>query len=130
MRRSRGVEAVAVILEPLARVIRKSSAAEPALAAGDVRARDDPITRSQRFSVRGEDVAAGVHDDADVLVTADERILEPALVRRACVLDRLAAEGVLVRSADPRKEDLHQDIAALDLRTRELLELAATPALP
>src|SRR5207302_7523142 len=77
----------------------------------------------------GEDVAAAVHDYADVLVAADERILEAALVRRSRVLDRLAAERVLVGPADPRKQDLHQHGAALDLRTRELLDLDAARAL-
>src|SRR5207237_2436369 len=128
VRRSRGVEAVAVILESLARVIRKSFATEPALTAGDVRTRDNPVTRSQRRSVRGKDVAAGVHDDADVLVATDERILEPALVWRSCVLDRFAAESVLVGSADPGEEDVHQHGAALDLQTRELLDLAEDEA--
>src|SRR5437763_13162461 len=122
MRRPPRVEAVAVVLEALARVVREPCTAEPAFAARDIRARHDPVAWAQRRAVAREHLAAGLGDDADVLVAADQRVLQPPFVRRPRVLDRLAAKRVLVGAADAGIEHLHQDSARLDLRTRELLD--------
>src|SRR5262249_50287386 len=83
-------------------VVGEARAAEPTLSAGDVRSGNNPIPRTERRSVARTDLAPGLDDDADVLVPADQRVLEPPFVRRPRVLDRLAAKPVLVRPADPR----------------------------
>src|SRR5207244_1238428 len=68
MRRALGVEAVPVVLEALAGVVREALPAEPALPTGDVRARNDAVARAQRAAGAIRDVTAGFDDDADVLV--------------------------------------------------------------
>ena len=108
-RHARDVERVAVVLHALAEVVRLTREAVPAGTAGDVCAWDDPVTRAQRCAVGSAHLAAGRLDDPDVLVPADQRILDVSLVRCSRVLDCLAAERVLVRPADPGQSDPHED---------------------
>ena len=85
--------------------------------------RHDPVARAQRPALAVEHLAADVGHAADVLVAADERVLDLALVRRAGVLHRLAAEGVLVGAADARHRHLEHDGAGLGFGKREVLDL-------
>src|ERR1700675_3248782 len=100
MRRSAAVKAVSVVLQVLAEVVRGSVQAEDAGAARDVGARDDPISRPQRkpFAVGNRIRTAYCLDNSNVLMSADERIGDVALVVRSRVLLRLPAVGVLVRT--------------------------------
>ena len=52
------------------------------LAAGDVGARDDAVAGLEATPFAVEDLAAGGDDLADILVTADQGIVEVAFVRR------------------------------------------------
>ena len=97
----RDVERVAVVLELLAQKVWLVVAAVPAPATGHVCGRNDPIAGPEQLAVGGTDFSSRRLDDADVLVPADEWIADLPLVRRPGVLDRLAAERVLVRAADP-----------------------------
>ena len=88
----------------------------------------DSVAGPERCAVGGERTAgADVRDDADVLVALDDRERRRAGVVRACVLLRLAAEGVLVRPADPGGEHPQEDGARLDpLGIRIATELQLT----
>src|ERR1700674_4897936 len=100
--RSAAVKAVSIVLQVLTEVVRVSVQAEDADAARDVGARHDPISRPQRtpFAVRNRIGTTYCLDNSDVLVSADERIDDVALVVRSRVLFRLPAVGVLVCTAD------------------------------
>src|SRR4051812_41236513 len=56
-------------------------------------------------------------------MAADQRVADLALVGRAGVLQRLAAVGVLVGSADAREAYVEHDGARLGLGPRELAQL-------
>ena len=107
-------------------VVRLVGEAVPARAAGDVRPGNDAVARLQRPAVLSEDLTAGRLDHADVLVPADERVLDLPFVRRAGVLEGLATPGVLVRAAYPGVADAHQDRPRLRLGDGKPLDLQVT----
>jgi len=96
------------------------------LAAG-IRAADgaghDAVARRQHAAVAVANLAAGRDHDADVLVPADQRVLEVALVVGAGVLLALAPEGVLVGAADPGQPHADHDRARPRVRDGELADL-------
>ena len=99
------VEAVPVILEVLAEVVREVVGTVVAATARDVRSRHHSIADPDLGAVAREHLSADRRHGPDVLMTADQRVVEVALVLRAGVLPRFAAEGVLVRAADPGEVD-------------------------
>src|SRR5207245_4571599 len=101
VRRRASVKAVSVVLQVLPEVVRVVAQAEDAGAARDVGAGNDPVAWPQRppFAVGYRIRAADGLDDSHVLVAADERVDDVALVVRSGVLLRLAAVSVLVRAA-------------------------------
>jgi len=78
---------------------------------------------AQDVAVAVADLAAGGRDDPHVLVAADERVLEVALVVGAGVLLGLAPIGVLVRPADARQPHPEHHGTGLRVRDRELAHL-------
>src|SRR5262249_29818361 len=89
----------------------------------DVRSGNDPVARTKGRTVARGNLSPALDDNTDVLVAADQRVLQSSLVRRAGVLDRLAPERVLVRPADTRIHDLDQDSPGLRFGPRERLDL-------
>ena len=127
MRRRAAMQAVAVVLQVLAHVVRDSrcgrngSAPQATLAPGTMRS----PTLSGRPSLSSTSPPSRDHL-ADILVAADQRIGEIALMRRAGILLALAAEGVLVGAADAGKAHLHDHRAGPRIRHRELVQRDAT----
>ena len=100
--RLRARQRVAVVLQPTTEVVRVVAATELAFAAGPVRSGHDAIADAQRCAVEGcRPAVADGGDDADVLVSLDDRERCRRSVVGAGVLLGLAAERVLVGAADP-----------------------------
>ena len=101
-RRPRQRQRVAVVLEPLAHEVRLAAPAPPAAPARDVRRRHDPRAELEHVAELVDEprAVAELGEHADVLVPADQRIVDRVLVRRARVLQALAAKRVLVGAAD------------------------------
>src|ERR1019366_3870391 len=109
------------VLHVLAQVIRQVVAAEVAVAAGDVGAGHDAVADFQPAAFAVQHGAPNGGDPAHILVAADQRIGEFALVRRAGILLVFATEGVLVGAANAGIMHLHQHRARLRLGQRELV---------
>src|SRR5690348_18166123 len=101
------MQAVAVVLHVLAHVVGIAVAAEMAVSAGDIGGGHDAVAGPERAPLAVEDLATDGDDLADILVAADERIGQVALMGRAGILLALAAEGVLVGAADAGIVHLH-----------------------
>ena len=126
MRRVGRGEVVAVAADVLAEGKAGEVAAIVAAAAEDIRAHHDAVADVQLLAVifeAGARLAADLGDGADDLVAGDDRERRRGLRRRAAILRRLAAIGVLVGAADAAhlERDDHRVVA--DLRIGEILGL-------
>ena len=114
------MQAVAVVLHVLAHVVRIAVAAEMAGAAGDVGTGHDAVADLQRMALAVQHAATDRGDLADILVAADQRIGQVALMRRARVLLAFAAERVLVGAADAGIVHPHDHGARFGLGQRKV----------
>src|SRR5205085_10137460 len=86
-----------------------------------VGARHDAIADTEGYALAVEHLAAECGDAAHILMTADQRIGEVALMRGAGILLALTAEGVLVGAADSRIAHLHKHGTRSRIRHRKFL---------